>query len=156
MVCLVAFNEDVVNVATPPAVVPVPMVVDPTPNVTAPPSGIAPYLDVTVAEKVTACPTTEGDPVVLSLFFVATGGAATTSLTFPKLDLYDEFPRYEACMSCVPATNPAVVKLTTPLAVVIVPIGFVPSKNVPAPPSGTAPIVESLLSTNVTAWPLME
>jgi hypothetical protein len=55
-----AASEEVVNVAVPPANDPVPSVVLPSLKVTTSPSGGAPALELTVAVKVTACPTLVG------------------------------------------------------------------------------------------------
>jgi len=66
MVCVFALSEEVVNVATPLTVEPVPIAVVPSKNVTSSPSGIAPWLDDTVALNVTDCPTNEGEPDVVN------------------------------------------------------------------------------------------
>ena len=55
-----AASEEVVNVAVPPAKDPVPSVVLPSLKVTTSPSGGAPAVELTVAVKVTACPTLVG------------------------------------------------------------------------------------------------
>jgi hypothetical protein len=72
MVCFFATSDEVVKVATPEAVVPVPIAVAPSYNLTVSPSGIGPPVDVTVAVNVTACPTKEGEPDVVTLVVVAT------------------------------------------------------------------------------------
>jgi len=63
-----------VKVAVPPVSVPVPKTVVPILNVTLSPSGILPAVDVTLAVKVTDCPTVEGfkleDKVLVVTFFV--------------------------------------------------------------------------------------
>jgi hypothetical protein len=72
MVWVFNVSEDVVNVATPLVVVPVPIAVVPSKKVTGSPSGIVPWFGVTVAVKVTGCPTNEGDPDVVNTVFEGT------------------------------------------------------------------------------------
>jgi hypothetical protein len=73
MVCFFAVREEVVNVATPLAVVPVPIAVGPSKNVTSSPFATLPKVDVTVAVNVTGCPRCEGDPEVVTCVTDPTG-----------------------------------------------------------------------------------
>src|SRR5271155_5215169 len=80
MVCFFATRDEVVKVATPPLVWPVPISVVPSSNVTTSSSGIAPSVDVTVAVNVTDCPTKDGVPDVASL---VTDGNSTAGAAAP-------------------------------------------------------------------------
>jgi len=70
MWCVPTVSEEVVKLATPADVLPVPTAVPSSANVTSSPFGIVPKIDVTVAVKVTGCPTMEGDPDVVTTVFV--------------------------------------------------------------------------------------
>jgi hypothetical protein len=68
--CVFFVKEDVVNIATLLAVVPVPISVLPSKNVTSSPFGTVLYVHATVAVNVTGCPTWEGDPDVVNVVVV--------------------------------------------------------------------------------------
>ena len=73
------------SVTTPPLVVPKPICVLPTLNVTVSPLGIVPELRRTVAVKVTVCPIAEGEADVWSRTVggVETGNVVTVDIELP-------------------------------------------------------------------------
>jgi hypothetical protein len=78
-VCVFFVKEDVANVAMPLVVVPVPIDVVPSKNVTSSPFGTEPYVHFTFAVNVTDCPTLEGDPDVVN--FVVVGARPMYSVS---------------------------------------------------------------------------
>src|SRR5579862_9635662 len=71
MLCVLPDKVEVVNVATPDAVLPKPICVVPSKNGTASPSGTEPPEEAMVAVNVTASFNTEGDPDVVTFVVVA-------------------------------------------------------------------------------------
>jgi hypothetical protein len=83
MECEPAVSDEVVRLALPAESVLVPKVAAPSLNVTASLSGGGPLLELTVAVKVTACPTGEGFGLELAVVVVAY--LLTFSMTEPEL-----------------------------------------------------------------------
>src|SRR5260370_15261072 len=104
------FNvSDVVNVATPLVVVPVPIAVIPSKKVTSSPSGIVPWLDVTVDVNVTGCPTNEGDPDVVNTVFDAKPLLICSTSVEDMLPVVFVSPEYVAVIVWVPGAEYFVV-----------------------------------------------
>jgi hypothetical protein len=78
MLCEAADRDDVLNVATPPLRVPVPIPVVPLLKVTLSPSGGVPKVELTVAVKVRVWPSFDGVPEVISDVVVLAGSFLTT------------------------------------------------------------------------------
>src|SRR6266850_2101547 len=83
MVCVPAFSDDVVKVAAPCDVVPVPICLVPSKNVTVTPSAIGPRVDVMVAVKVTGELNCEGLPEVVTVVLVAAALLMRTATPAP-------------------------------------------------------------------------
>jgi hypothetical protein len=96
MVCVFNVSEDVVNVATPLVVIPVPIAVVPSKKVTSSPSGIVPWLGITVAVKVTGFPTNEGDPEVINTVLVGTPLLTCSTSAEDTLPILFVSPEYVA------------------------------------------------------------
>jgi hypothetical protein len=103
-----AASEEVVNVAMPPARDPVPSVELPSLKVTTSPSGGAPELELTVAVKVTVCPTVVGfeeDVVAVLVAILFT----TCFNTGEVLEVKCASPPYTAVMLKVPTLENVLV-----------------------------------------------
>jgi hypothetical protein len=129
----------VVNVAIPPDNVPVPNVTVPSRNVTVPEGLPAPgATTVTVAVKVTLCPTIDGfrDEVMLVVVLALLTAEVNTPLVLP---LKFVSPAYEAVIEWDPTASALVVNVAVPPDNVPVPSVTVPSRNVTVPDGLPAP-----------------
>src|SRR5260370_25941861 len=128
------FNvSDVVNVATPLVVVPVPIAVVPSKKVTSSPSGIVPWFGVTVAVKVTGCPTNEGDPDVVNTVFDGTPLLICSTSAEDTLPVLFVSPEYVAVIVWVAGMVYFVVYAALSPTIVTVATVEPPSWNITVP-----------------------
>ena len=153
--CVPCVNAEVANVVFPVmSSAPMPSVVVPSRNVTIPVGTVVPEAGVTVAVKVTNCPTPDGLADDATAVVVDTSAAFTTCDSDDVLGAKLPSPPYDAVIECVPWVSAAVANVAVPvLSSAPVPSVVAPSKNVTVPVGVPVPDVGATVTVNVTDCP---